>query len=408
MVQKRIELHQKAQQLMRTNSYASAIEVILEAIRDHGPHVGLLCDLASSAYLCGQIDLFVRTTKEIQTQFQLNHKLLSDKSYMHTCLSLGKLLEEIGEVAQALELYEKALLDRELFHLTHLSFCQQVQVQILRLKSYLGVRTGLSEMYQNCSNLSHSNSDLGIEIDHGLMLAELHLLGIEAAKGRFLTLKNKMESSTDLRLVYFDLTEELLRAGHEPIELPFELGDLDYFEKTLFLMTKSPDFSLSIADLQKIQREMSPLCYLRICILNLARTDQPEMRRQIMFLLEGLSHESRQLLLKKWTHDLAKPQERIALNLKANSVEIHDRSLSLIQDGFEAKGLYLLSEKRSIATDELIQKTFGIFVDDFSIERTRIAILRLNKKLSALTGLPKTILFSREKISLHDSVTFYL
>ena len=68
----------------------------------------------------------------------------------------------------------------------------------------------------------------------------------------------------------------------------------------------------------------------------------------------------------------------------------------------------MLSENRSIRTDELIQKTFAIMVDDFSIERSRIAILRLNKKLSKLTGLPKTILFSREKVSLNANVTLVI
>ena len=69
MKQKRMDQHQKARLLMDSSAYSSASEVIIEALHDYGPHVGLLSDLASSAYLGGQIDLFVRTTKELQSQF---------------------------------------------------------------------------------------------------------------------------------------------------------------------------------------------------------------------------------------------------------------------------------------------------------------------------------------------------
>lgn len=404
LTQKRIEQHQKARELMDASSFHSASEVIINAIHDYGPHVGLLSDLASSAYLGGQIDLFVRTTKELQTQFEAHQNFLSDRSYMRTCLSLGKLLEEIGEVAMALSLYERALTDRKFFQLSQIAFCQKVQIQILRLKAYLGIRSDLGDIYQNCAQMSATDADLGIEIDHGLMLAECQLLGVDAARERFQTLLGKAERKTDLRLIYFDLTEELLRLDQKPPELPFKLTDLDYFEKVLFFMSASNEFTMSIQELQKVQKKMSPMCYLRVCVLNLSRNAQPEIRRQILLLLEGLSSESRQVLLRKWAVELGTARARLPMKLDLTSLSLNGQTLPLIAEGFEQKCLMLLKDQRSWTTEDLIQKAFNIIPDEFALERLRVAILRLNKKLAKLTGLPKTLQHSKLKVSLHSEV----
>ncbi len=402
--EKRISQHAEARHLMDSNSFHQASALILNTIQDHGPHVGLLCDLASSAYLGGQIDLFIRTTRELQNQFQTHQHLLSDKSYMRTCIALGKLLEEIGEVSSALELYQKALLDRPFFQMTQLAFCQEVQVQILRLKSFLGLRSELGEIYQNCAMMSEPDSDLGIEIDHGLMLAESQLLGMEAAQERFRALQIRMEKKTDLRLVYFDLTEELLRQQMAPIDLPFSISELDHFERILFFMSSSRDFSMSLKELQKVQKKMSPLCYLRICILNLSRNNQPEIRRQILLLLEGLGSDSRQVLLKKWSRELSEVKIRTQLQLSAQAVSLQGQSLPLTAGSFELNCLQALMSHRNLSTERMIELGFGIQIDEFAFERLRIAVLRLNKKLSKLTGIPKTLLYSRTQVSLHSEV----
>lgn len=404
MKQQRMELHQKARELMDKSSFASASKVILSALHDYGPHVGLLSDLASSAYLGGQIDLFVRTTKELHSQFESNHGYLSDKSYMQTCLSLGKLLEEIGEVAIALSLYERALSDRKVFLFSHLPFCQKVQVQILRLKAYLGIRSELAEIYQSSSQISQSDSDLQIEIDHGLMLAECQLLGLQTAKERFLCLLEKIEKKTDMRLVYFDLSEEMLRVGQKPPQLPFALNELDHFEKILFFMSSSADFTMSIQELQKMQKKMSPLCYLRICVLNLSRDAQPEIRKQILLLLEGLSQSSRQLLLKKWAVELGTTNAKLCLKLCPTALSLNGQSIHVASESFEQKCLHAFAKERSLSVECMIQSTFNIIPDEFALERMRIAILRLNKKLAQLTGLPKTIQYTRSKVSLHPEV----
>ncbi len=403
-VQKRFVEHNKAVTLMLAASYEAAISILLSALKNYGPHVGLLSDLASSAYLSGRIDLFNRATSELYEQFQSNKYLLSDESYMKTCLSLGKLLEETAQVSLALKLYEEASLDRPFFKLTQFQFCQKTQIQILRLKSFLGLTHEVGELYRNSIQIAHADTEFDIEIEHSLMLAELSLFGPQVASHRYTSLIKKVKRSNDMNLVFFDLCEELLRLNEITPTRPSNLSDFNTFEEIVLALSKNLNFSLSTQELFKVQRSMSTLCYLRICILNLKRNPQIEVRKQIMLILDSLVPESRIFLEKKWFQELSFSTEQIEIKIESNGVVINSEHIKLPPNGFELNCLHLLAKQPTIATDDIIRLLYDIIPDQFSEERVRIALLRLNKKLKMFSGLHKTVNFTRLKVNLHANV----
>jgi len=104
---------------------------------------------------------------------------------------------------------------------------------------------------------------------------------------------------------------------------------------------------------------------------------------------------------------LGSTKSNVLLKLSPNSLGYDGQNLPLINEGFEQKCLQLLTTQRSFSLAEMIRSTFNIISDEFAYERLRIAILRLNKKLATLTGLPKTILHTKLKVSLHPEVEIF-
>lgn len=407
----RLEQHRLGREQMRTGDFAAALTVFQAALQNYGPHVGLLSDLACSYYLLGRSEDYLLTTQILRQEFLTAQPLLSVRSCVQTALVLAKLLEEQGDVEESLRLLV-ASLDK----------CQndgelklKIQVQLLRLRSFLGIPSELASLHQVCLQSRVQTSDLEIELEHGLMLAELQLFGTLSGLQRILDLQLQHELiSADLRLLAIDFIEHSLWASTSLSSLNLVFlqnlpeGDFDAFERAVFHCFRYPEQPLDLGQLNALARQVPPLGLLRLYALTLKLHPQHaqslELKRKFLFLLQNLPADSRTRLLQKWSLQPAQRKLELVFELRQQTLRAHDRELSLKPSSFGGRCLQLLSRRREVPLDEFVRTLFD---SDFNLsyyDRVRMALQRFNRELSALTGLPKTLLLQKSQVLLNEEV----
>ncbi|RYZ79168.1 MAG: hypothetical protein EOP06_27705, partial [Proteobacteria bacterium] len=185
----RQEQHKIGRVHLIDGDYASALLIFERALQNFGPHVGLLSDIITSYYFLGRIEECAEKTRMLHHELESSKLILSEKSFVRTSIFLGKMWEEQANVAKALAHYEEA--SARSYESADLKI--QAQIQLLRLKAFLGIRSGLSEIYQTCMKYRAETHHLNVELEHGLMLAELCLFGPIAAYERLLAISRNEE-----------------------------------------------------------------------------------------------------------------------------------------------------------------------------------------------------------------------
>lgn len=172
--------------LMQGN-YLTALETFQSTLAKYGPHVGLLSDITTCFYLLGRVQECIQATKQLQEELFAARELLNDNNFVMTAIFLGKMLEEQGEVAGALDNYTQASIRAS--HSRHLR--TKAQAQLLRLRSFLGLHTDLHALYQICLQSRVMHKRIDIELEHALMVAELELFDSKIALKRLAALFEK-------------------------------------------------------------------------------------------------------------------------------------------------------------------------------------------------------------------------
>ncbi len=408
----RQEQHQLGYQQMIKGDYFKAVDTLKTADSNYGPHVGLLSDLVAVLYALGRVEECQTMTTRLQWELHEGRSLISKESSAKTYIFLGKILEEQGAVAEALKNYSQAAEYAIEIYEVRL----RAQAQLLRLQSFLGRRTGLAELYQMCLKSKVNSKNLSIEIQHALILAEMILFGIQHAEVR---LKNMMSDKNlklrDRHLVIIDFIEEALRhkisiSSIEEYAKQIQISEADEFEKIIYRMTIIPDFKLSAQESQDLIRKLPPLGILRILLLNLKNTEDSnlsdEIKRMFLFHLEALSTESKGMLLKKWQRDLLEKEALLIYHPAAESLKFKGRSLPIKSGSFAEKCITCFNGRTTVPMEEFAQYIFETSWDPSFYDRSRIAVVRLNKQLSQLTAHPK--IFQHKKSSVELQAGFQI
>jgi tetratricopeptide (TPR) repeat protein len=409
--------HREGLKYFYSGQFTEAIEIFSEAKTIYGSHVGLLSDLSAAYYVKGDMQAAQRIRRELEDEYLAAEPLLSEESKVQTLIYLSKMREEDGEIAGALKALETAL-----------EFCGddkqlriRVATQLVRMTAMFEMRTELAQYYRDLIFYSGENQHFNIEIEHALMLAEDQLVGLSQATFRFNKLKEMNLNIQDLRLVFFDYAEIVLRRGQWNDELSvdslrFDSKDLDGFEKAMQLFGLSLMARISIQDLDRLSKQLSFMGYLRVAGINISRTQDEEekrsMRLQILLLLESTDSVSKQLLLKRWNSIKAfapgiSAPEAITLELLESSKEISFKSLSYSFARKENAWTLLLLLKQSAQLDlETIAHKIGIAeYDENAFHRLRMIVTRLNKDLAQITGIPQVLLIRQQQLIV-QSVRF--
>ena len=89
----RQNLHQQAREQMRCGTFHSAVEILVRAYQDCGPHILVMVDLASCYYMLQDYVNFRQWTLRSYDEFNQIKNQLSQDSFQSSSLALGKLLE---------------------------------------------------------------------------------------------------------------------------------------------------------------------------------------------------------------------------------------------------------------------------------------------------------------------------
>ena len=334
--------------------------------------------------------------------------LLSGLSKAQTLVYLGKAYEDLGFVAKALDCYKQAIQICDLSIKTE----KRINSQLLRLSSYLGLKQDIAVLYRQSLPRDNDSKNLSIELNHGLMLAEIQLFGIEHAFTRLQNIINDPQTHVvDQQLCYFDFIEEALlmnKVDHiQSINIQFGVESFLEFEKVLFKLFVQKNYILKINEIIDLQMKMPLGQLLRLLVVNLSRIEhaevKSELQKHILFVLDSVDAESKNLYLKKWDHLLNYSNEA-AFKYDGQKLFMHDQEVVLKNKVLQAS-LPLFKNQKFIQLDEYLEKVFAIQYDESSYHRARIALQRLNKDLSELTGIPKFFLITKSEVSINPAIT---
>jgi hypothetical protein len=401
----RAAAHKHGRQLLAQGAYVEAARSFEQTIALHGSHVGLYSDLAFAAYLAGDMGSFRLHVNALEAEFQAARPRLSERSRLLTQISLAKFLEELGRVADAVELID--LTSAQLKPGAELHF--QVKAQKLRLLVSFGREDEVSGLYHECLYASERNPNHLIECFHALILAEARLLGFDSAWARLLELAKRDDLfPSDLRLCAMDLLEQTLESDQNAASerilafLPaLAAEEPDAFERELQRAARGE--TATEEDFLRWTRTVSPMGNLRLLALA-ARRSVSGARQRLSLLLESFDHKTRAFLSRKWR---AAFQSEEVLELEVNegtlSVRAGEKTLTFGARAQPWGLLRALGEKHEVPPQAVLA-ALSKRDEQSEHESLRIQLLRLNKKLAPFAGLDWVVRYSKQGVQRNPRV----
>lgn len=400
--------HTAAVQLFRNEQYSDALATLQQAALDHGNHLGLLCDLANCHFMLGHFDQWLCLVNTIECELNENFDIISAKTKYFTLINLGKFFEETGNIKKALQSYEKAL--------EHAAQQNRWSVlcQLLRVKAFYGVRTGLGELYKQLLVREFSNSKINeaSEVQHALMLTEFRLIGQEVARQRLNRVYDLL-SLEDQRLFLFDFLE---------LSLLHKVAINDEEKSKLAIIRRQNQYESLISTLTMgnrpsdfdpfdylIAQRVSPAAYIRMLALcegaNLQTSCNIELRKQLLLLLDGFSPDSRRI----WRAYLGlkmrpEQQSHSVFLLEDDGITFNTNKVSYSPNSNAMKFMRLMVGKLKVSENEIASSVFDVNPNLDHYDRIRMFISRLNRDLSKLNGVEKNILYFDRKAALAPCV----
>ena len=412
-VQTAQEMHSNGLKYFYDGNFLKSASIFREAIVLHGPHLGILADLSACYYLLGNM----REAQEIRSlaekEFHESKDQLSIESKIKTLVFLSKMREENGEIKSAFSALEEAL---EL-STNNPSLRIRVVCQLLRMTTSFAIKELQAQYYRELILFQENEAHWDIEIQHALMLSEEQLLGFSAMKARYEKLCKMQLNPQDLRLIHFDFAEVCLLRGHKELSVFAAVNscnqeELDGFERTIREYCQSSEDYLNILTLNELSPTLSFMSYLRVLSLTILRAQNHEdkvlLRKQMILLLDSTDPASRQILLKKWIstkvlEDQSRTTESlvIVLDARSKSLSLSDKIYSFEKKDGAWKILSLLCGQESVSAEEISLALGCLHYDEAAYNRVRVALQRLNKDLTSITGVPQVLKLKDHQVSCH-------
>lgn len=407
----RMEQHLLARTLMGNGDYLAAIEALSETYAKYGSHILLLGDLIACYFLLGRHAECAYFITKYQQELLQAKPLLNPQTSVKALIFLGKLLEEQGDVAAAVEAYEQGInLSTEFSETILLG-----RTQILRIQATYKMKKNLELVYQYCLQAKASSKNLFFEIEHALIMAELHIFDLETALIRAKELFMSPEIlEADRRLVFFDLLEASLQLQ---IKIPQALVDLsavlradefDSFEMTLWKLAWENSFQLNYAELNKLAQTVTPMSLIRLHRLALLQEITGQEKKQInqrfLFLLKTVSHKSFLLLSKEWRQEISAEDQIFVVHAEQGRIALEKNEITVKPQSQLLKILSFFSSSKTHALEDFVREIFEQDLNESSHERSRKAISRCNTELSFLTGEHKAFTVTKTEIALRSDL----
>lgn len=413
LIEKRICHHLLGRIYLNQGQLIEAEQELSQALH-LGENIQLLMDMASLRYMKGQIYEWRLLCAEIEKVLK-NNERISKLHVIQAKIFLGKFFEEDGWVVKAHKLYEEAFQaiekDKSMLTLHGVAL-----LNLTRINALYGLKKNqLAECYQQLLSLSAGpiSKVLKAELEHSLMLAEMHLVGQEHAWFR---VKNAMIGShvldgPDQRLLFYDFIFESLVLGRTvPVEAmsmrPTE--NLDTFEKTVSEVAFCGKSLFSVEEIQSWVAELSWTSHLRLLCLALSRELRPgwqkELRQKIDFFMSTMDKRSQKIWMTLLGHLFEQSHPVLSFEIKQKRIRFRGQSVDLSKRKALANLLDLLAGHSSVEIDEALKRLWNLPFSPESFHRLRMTAHRLNEILEQLTGHGKLIEVSTDSVSWKETL----
>lgn len=407
----RVTHHYQAMAYIYLGAPQKAKQHYLKAL-EHGENIALTRDLACCYYILDEIDEWRTTYQQLEEVLERSDLSINRDQFWRAQLILGKFYEEEGQIHKAKEYYEMTW--REAIAEESRTFVLQSLPQVLRVHALYTASEQISSLYTSLVDIDADKIpiDLNIEIEHSLMLAELHLIGPLHAWTRVqAALENNEWSIDDKKLILFDYAEEvLLKKQPLTVEIQKYLKrdwDLSAHEEQILKFIENPE-KVEIIWLNRLAPRLSAACRLRGLFLFLASQSdnsiQKEIQRKIQLLLGVLPVEARGYWLQKIEPYLEKTDLTITVDPKLKKLVFQNKELDLSRKKGMLQIMTELGADQKLSVDALIEHLWNCDYSPEHFHRLRMTVHRLNNLLFDLTSIQKVVEFDSEQVKIHPSI----
>lgn len=413
-----------AKALMRLEQPKDAIAVLLRTMTECGEHVSLLAELGYCYYAVGDYAAWRRITEDLHLKLRKIGPLLSAESWYRTALTLGKFLEELGQINQAVAMYESIVnkldqsyeVSRELY---------LALAQLLRIEIEFKLPFSVERHYHRLRHLSETlfSQDFDAEVQHALFMAEWRLFGVEMAWGRLSTyfFNNPRALSADKNLACYELCLSILQTketiGRQAAELlsNWEFESLIYQlvqdvarQKMENSFSKEWNWPEIFSFLASAKMSIGDELRLLRCLECACDDTEPAiyLRQKQQIVLQTLDDESIKIWKKYLNsfHSLETSKHLIEVNKTHLSLKYGVQAISCRRRMVTIQLCEALAENSEWKTEDLIRRIWNADYDESFYHRLRMQVNRLNDSLANLTLITRPIDLGQDRVKLCHQV----
>jgi hypothetical protein len=406
----RMKAHFEAIVEFHRGNVAQSFRMMQAAAEKYGENVNLLRDLTVCQYHLQDMQGFRASLARLETRLIECEERLSPHSLLECELMAGKFLEEEARLQPAAQFYDRALKRAE-----KPSHRLRALIQKARWQALYEPLPELSVHYRELISVDHGRitKDLGIELEHSLMLIELRLIGSDHAWQRVQRATESRLDEIDRRLLIFDYIEGCLS---QDLELPLavlekasEFKDLDPFETFLYNIVKETlEQQALLHRLATLAPKLPWASHLRLlCIAaNLEQNSgiRQELHRKIQLIIRALDPRSQELWTNRLKQSLQTQEIRIDFSARNRSVNIQGKILDLSKKKIGLQLLEKLVAKPSLTVDEAIQLLWQSEFTPEHYHRLRMSVHRLNTLIHETAGFGKVVEVDSQNVRLRPEV----
>lgn len=408
LAEKRFVAHFNAKKNLVNGELEISLNQLKDAVKDYGPHVGLLSDIVAVAYLLNDIHQIKKYTNELEKELLESKLKLASESLVRSLIFSGKIKEFNGEVYRAMELYKEAFENAENNHLF-----LKAAAQIIRLKSFLGKASDVSEIYNLISLRKLTLDDNDFELNHAALLVELRIFGMPAFHARINKIIDESLPEYDKRQMICHYLEELIWMNEAP-ESSFlkkikkilntdELNSYEYLVLSQFVEIDNFDTQSCLSIFDELKR--------LILHVKLSKNSKEKdaYKKMFFFQLQGISKESRLTLEKKWMNYLGNREIVINVSLSKGHAFFENKVIDKVNTK-QLIGLLLhFRDAKSVPSEMIAAELFDTNnYNENEYHRLRMVISRLNKAVREGTGIAKLFSLRFSELRIDRSITIDL